>query len=45
MIERPLRHERSLVLSGVVAMAALVWLDLWRRARGMMDTAMPERKP
>ena len=45
MIERLLRHERWLVLAGVVAVAALAWFDLWRRARGMMDMAMPEMEP
>ena len=45
MIERLLRHERRLVLAGVVAVAALAWFDLWRRARGMMDMAMPEMEP
>lgn len=45
MIERLLRHERWLVLAGIVAVAALAWFDLWRRARGMMDMAMPEMEP
>ena len=45
MIERILRHDRWLVLAGVVAVAALAWFDLWRRARGMMDMAMPEMEP
>ena len=45
MIRRVLRHERWLVLAGVVAVAGLAWLDLWRRARGMMDMAMPEMEP
>ena len=42
MIARVLRHDRWIVLAGVVAVAALAWFDLWRRARGMMDMAMPE---
>jgi predicted metal-binding membrane protein len=45
VIARVLRHERWLVLAGVVAVAALAWFDLWRRARGMMDMAMPEMEP
>jgi predicted metal-binding membrane protein len=45
VIERVLRHERRLVLAGVVAVAGLAWFDLWRRARGMMDMAMPEMEP
>ena len=45
MIERLVHHERWLVLAGVVGVAALAWLDLWRRARGMMDMAMPEMEP
>ena len=45
MIARVLRHERGLVLAGVVAVAGLAWLDMWRRARGMMDMAMPEMEP
>ena len=45
MIARVLRHERGLVLAGVVAVAALAWLDVWRRSRGVMDMAMPEMEP
>ncbi len=45
MIERVLRHERALVLGGVVMVAGLAWLDLWRRARGVMDMAMPAMEP
>jgi len=45
VIARVLRHERGLVLAGVVAVAGLAWLDMWRRARGMMDMAMPEMEP
>ena len=45
MIERLFRHERWLILTGVVAVAALAWFDLWRRARGMLDVAMPEMEP
>jgi predicted metal-binding membrane protein len=45
VIARVLRHERRLVLAGVVAVAALAWLDVWRRSRGVMDMAMPEMEP
>jgi predicted metal-binding membrane protein len=45
VIERVLRHERALVLGGVVMVAGLAWLDLWRRARGVMDMAMPAMEP
>ena len=45
MIARVLRRERGLVLAGVVAVAGLAWLDVWRRARGVMDMAMPEMEP
>jgi predicted metal-binding membrane protein len=45
VIERVLRHERAVVLAGVVAVAGLAWLDLWRRAHGVMDMAMPEMQP
>jgi predicted metal-binding membrane protein len=45
VIARVLRHERGLVLAGVVAVAGLAWLDVWRRARGVMDMAMPEMEP
>lgn len=45
MIARVLRHERGLVIAGVVAIAGLAWLDVWRRARGVMDMAMPEMEP
>jgi len=45
VIERVLRHDRALVLAAVVVVAALAWFDLWRRARGMMDMAMPEMEP
>jgi predicted metal-binding membrane protein len=40
-----LRRERWLVVGGVLAIAGLAWLDLWRRARGVMDMAMPEMQP
>ena len=45
MILRALRHERSLVLAGVVAVAGLAWIELWRRAHGAMDMAMPDMSP
>jgi predicted metal-binding membrane protein len=45
VIERVLRHERAVVLAGVVVVAGLAWLDLWRRAHGVMDMAMPEMEP
>jgi predicted metal-binding membrane protein len=45
VILRVLRHERWLVLAGVLAVAGLAWLDLWRRARGMLDMAMPDMEP
>lgn len=45
MIESVLRRERWLVAGGVVVVAGLAWLDLWRRARGVMDMAMPEMEP
>jgi predicted metal-binding membrane protein len=45
VIARLLRHERGLVIAGVVAVAGLAWLDVWRRARDVMDMAMPEMEP
>ena len=45
MIERVLRHERAVVIAAVVVVAGLAWLDLWRRAHGVMDMAMPEMEP
>ena len=45
MIARVLRHDRWIVLAGVVAVAGLAWFDVWRRARGVMDMAMPEMEP
>jgi predicted metal-binding membrane protein len=45
VIERVLRHDRWVVIAGVVAVAGLAWLDVWRRARGVMDMAMPEMEP
>jgi predicted metal-binding membrane protein len=45
VIVRVLRHERALVIAGVVAVAGLAWLDVWRRARGVMDMAMPAMEP
>jgi predicted metal-binding membrane protein len=45
VIARVLDRERWLVLGGVVVVAAVAWLDLWRRARGVMDMAMPEMEP
>jgi predicted metal-binding membrane protein len=45
VIEHVLRRERWLVAGGALAVAGLAWLDLWRRARGVMDMAMPEMQP
>lgn len=45
MIERVLARERWLLLAGIVGVAALAWLDLWRRAGADMDVAMPEMAP
>jgi predicted metal-binding membrane protein len=47
VIVRELSRERWLVLAGIVAVTALAWLDLWRRAgAGMdMDMTMPEMTP
>jgi predicted metal-binding membrane protein len=45
VIERVLRRERWLVVAGVLSIAALAWVDLWHRSRGVMDMAMPEMEP
>ena len=45
MIVRLLDRERWLVLAGVLTVAAVAWLDLWRRSRGVMAMAMPEMEP
>jgi predicted metal-binding membrane protein len=45
VIVRELSRERWLVLAGIVAVTALAWLDLWRRAGAGMDMAMPEMTP
>jgi predicted metal-binding membrane protein len=45
VILRALRRERLLVLGGVVVVAGLAWLDLWRRSRGVMDMTMPAMEP
>lgn len=48
MSARLLEHDRVIVLGGIVALAALAWLDLWRRASEMgvsMDAAMPRLMP
>jgi predicted metal-binding membrane protein len=45
VIVRLLDRERWLVLAGVVAVAAVAWIDLWRRSRGVMAMAMPEMEP
>jgi predicted metal-binding membrane protein len=45
VIERLLARERWLLLAGVAVVTAVAWLDLWRRARGAMDMAMPEMEP
>lgn len=42
MVERLLVRDRAIVLGGIVGLTALAWLDLWRRAGGMvMDTGLP----
>jgi predicted metal-binding membrane protein len=43
--ESVLRRERWVVVGGVIVVAALAWLDLWRRSRGVMDMAMPDMEP
>ncbi len=50
MLQRLLERDRLIVLGGVVGLAALAWLDLWRRAGatspGMsMDPALPRSTP
>jgi len=46
VVERVLEHDRVIVLGGVVVLAALAWLELWRRAGAMgMDVAMPRYMP
>jgi predicted metal-binding membrane protein len=45
VIARLLDRERWLVVAGVVAVAGVAWLDVWRRSRGVMDMAMPEMEP
>ncbi len=46
MLARILERERILVLAGVVGLAGLAWLDLWRRAGDMaMQAAMPRLMP
>ena len=45
MIEDVLRRERWIVVGGVLVVAGLAWLDLWRRSRGVMDMAMPDMEP
>jgi predicted metal-binding membrane protein len=45
LIERVLARERWLVLAGIVGVAGLAWLDLWRRAGSVMDMAMPGMEP
>ena len=42
MLERLLVRDRAIVLGGIVGLTALAWLDLWRRAGGMvMDAGLP----
>ncbi len=45
MLRRVLGHERVVLVAGVIAVSALAWLDLWRRAHGVMDMAMPDMEP
>ena len=50
MLARVLERDRAIVLGGVVGLAALAWLDLWRRAGQMgmgtgMEAAMPRQMP
>lgn len=46
MPARLLERDRLIVLGGVVGLAGLAWLDLWRRAAGIdMDAAMPRQMP
>jgi predicted metal-binding membrane protein len=50
MLARLLERDRAIVLGGVVGLAALAWLDLWRRAGQMgmgtgMEPAMPRQMP
>lgn len=46
MLERLLARDRVIVLAGVVGLAALAWLDLWRRVSGMgMEATLPHTAP
>ena len=50
MLARVLERDRAIVLGGVAGLAALAWLDLWRRAGGMdmragMEAVMPRQMP
>ena len=50
LLERLLERERLIVLGGVVGLAGLAWLDLWRRAQQMdmgtaTEAAMPRSAP
>ena len=46
MLEQILKRDRLVVLSGVVGLAGLAWLELWRRHGAMaMDAAMPRPAP
>jgi predicted metal-binding membrane protein len=50
VLERLLERDRAIVLSGVAGVAALAWIDLWRRAGEMsaamgMGAVMPRQTP
>jgi predicted metal-binding membrane protein len=50
VLERLLARDRVIVLAGVIGLAALAWLDLWRRVSGMgrgmgMEAALPHPVP
>lgn len=46
MAEPILARDRVIVLGGVIALTALAWLNLWRRAGSMdMDAVMPRSMP
>jgi predicted metal-binding membrane protein len=46
VLEQILERDRAIVLGGVGGLAALAWLDLWRRGGGTgMEAAMPHAMP
>ncbi len=46
MLEQILKRDRLIVLAGVVGLAGLAWLELWRHHGTMaMDAAMPRPAP